>query len=387
MKKRTRTRSKSTFSPKKNSKRNPKAETKSVSLKRSPSRETVKWEDEAYRIGAESVGWFWPNAADNERTIYSQWVRQMNERWARWLRKQRIERVPENYPLACRRFIRGFCEAANQSVNFDLLLPTRKTVACIITAMNESETLETQLNELHRLPFHEVIVVLNGSSDASYEVVRNHPIGATVVHFDAALGYDVGRAVGAKMSSSDALLFLDGDMSVEVKLLLPFLYELEKGADVVLNPISGFLPDADNRDSVSNVKQFLNMCLGRSDLQADSLTAVPHALSRKAIEQLGCSVLSVPPVAHAQAIRAGLSVVSSPQAVDVIRKNRVRKQNVGVGNDVEKLILGDHLEAIAGLMEVAGPRLTFHDRVRQRLLWEGEETQDTLIEHDQLVTV
>ncbi|CAG7638314.1 glycosyltransferase family 2 protein [Paenibacillus allorhizosphaerae] len=150
-------------------------------------------------------------------------------------RKHKFKEIPQTtYPLACKRFIRGFCETANIQINNDLLLPTTKKVGCVITAMNESVTLQTQLNELARLPFQEIIVVINGSSDDSYEVTRNHPSKATIIHFDAALGYDVGRAVGAKVSESDMLLFLDVDMSIGVDLLLPFIYEVEKGA-VTLN--------------------------------------------------------------------------------------------------------------------------------------------------------
>ncbi|TXK84737.1 glycosyltransferase [Paenibacillus sp. N3.4] len=246
--------------------------------------------------------------------------------------------------------------------------------------MNEEATLQSQLNELVRLPFEEIIVVVNGSTDNSYEIVRNHPCCATIVHFDSALGYDVGRAVGAKLSHSDILLFLDGDMTISVDIMLPFIYEIEKGADVVLNPISSILPNYDQRDSVSNIKQFLNLCLGRKDLNADSLTAVPHALSLRAIERLGAKVLAVPPVAHERAVRYGLSVVSSPVVADVINSNRLRKQNVGEENHVEQLILGDHLEALHELMETSAPRLNFPDLMRQRHFM--EERKDDSVQNN-----
>ncbi|WP_201318133.1 MULTISPECIES: glycosyltransferase [unclassified Paenibacillus] len=348
---------------------------KPVAAKSVNSRKKKAWDKGAYAAGCRSVGWFWPKSIDGEPPENIQWERTINVRWAKWFGKYAFRRVPQlSYPLACRRFIRGFCETANIDISSDLLLPTTKSVCCVLTVKNEAATLQTQLNELRRLPFEEIIVVVNGSTDNSYEVARNHPVQATVVHFDSALGYDVGRAVGARMSHSDMILFLDGDMTIRVDLLLPFIYEIEKGADVVLNPISSLLPTFERRDSVSNIKQFLNICLGRRDLHADSLTAVPHALSRRAIEKLGTSVLAVPPVAQERAVRLGLSVVRSPVTVDVITRNRLRKQNVGLGNRVEHLILGDHLEALHELMGNFGPRLHFPDSMRQRhIIEEGAD--------------
>lgn len=345
-----------------------------LSRKRAPAKDPQKdWEEKAYAAGARSVGWFWPKLAAGEPPSSVQWARQLNLCWAEWFGKHRFNEIPQTtYPLACKRFIRGYCETANIQIHNDLLLPTTKKVGCVITAMNESVTLNSQLNELARLPFEEIIVVINGSSDDSYEVVRNHPGRATIVHFDAALGYDVGRAVGAKVSMSDILLFLDADMSIGVDLLLPFIYEAEKGEDLVLNPISPLLPPADRRDMVSHVKQFLNICTGRKDLQVDSLTAVPHALTRRAIEQIGTSMLAVPPVAYARAIQTGLRITRSPLPVNVIAMNRVRQQqNVGSGNQVEQLIIGDHLEALFVLMEQASPRLQFPDDMRQRHYIQG----------------
>lgn len=339
---------------------------KNVAAKKLTLRKNRGWERAAYAAGCRSVGWFWPNSAEGEPPDDIQWLHWLNLSWARWFQKHEFRYVPLlSYPLACRQFIRGFIQMANININHNLLLPTTKKVSCILTVMNEEATLQSQLNELVRLPFEDIIVVVNGSTDNSYEIARNHPSRAIIAHFDSALGYDVGRAVGAKLSNSDILLFLDGDMTISVDLLLPFIYEIEKGADVVLNPISTMLPNLDRRDAVSDIKEFLNHCLGRKDLNADSLTAVPHALSRRAIERLGAKVLAVPPVAHVRAVRYGLSVVSSPVAADVINRNRLRKQNVGPENQIEQLIIGDHLEALHELMEEEAPRLRFPDHMRQ----------------------
>lgn len=232
--------------------------------------------------------------------------------------------------------------------------------------MNESQSLGRQLHQLERLPFEEVVVIVNGSSDDSCEIARSHPIGADVIHFEEALGYDVGRSIGARLTRSDVVLFLDGDMSIPAESLLPFIEQADRGADVVLNPVSALLPVFNQRDAVSCFKQFLNLCMDRSNLRSDSLTAVPHVLSRKAICTVGPPALSVPPLALAKAIRAGLKILSAPRVVNVLKSNRIRTHNVGEGNPVEKLIIGDHLEALYEMMEESGPRLGFQDTLRRR---------------------
>jgi hypothetical protein len=249
-----------------------------------------------------------------------------------------------------------------------LTFPTRKKVGCVIAARNEGETLRLQLDELARLPFHEIIVVLNGNTDDSYQIVESHWANAQIVSYKEPLGHDVGRAVGARASSADIMLFLDGDMCIPAEHLLPFVYEAERGADVVLNPLSKLVPDFKQCDSVSRAKDFLNRCLGRPDLQIDSLTAVPHALSRKAIKLLGAKALIVPPMAQMLAIRSGLTIARASIAVDVFQRNRVRKHNQTPVNRMEQLILGDHLEALGEAMKVAGPRLGFPD-------WTGNDAK------------
>src|SRR5690606_34541634 len=91
-------------------------------------------------------------------------------------------------------------------------------------------------------------------------------------------------------------------------------------------------------------KHALNALLGRPDLEGASLTAVPHAMSRRALEAIGAESLSVPPLAHARAICAGLVVRRICRVnVGALNPRRGRK---GRGRSLERLIVGDHLEAI-----------------------------------------
>lgn len=213
-------------------------------------------------------------------------------------------------------------------------------VSVIVPVMNERDRLKGALREAFGVhPSTEVIAVVNGSTDGSLNIARD--CGARVIEFDKPLGHDVGRAIGAKAAKGDVLLFIDGDMIIPASILKSFVDDVDRGVDVALNDYSGPV----GRRDVHNVvlaKHVLNLLLGRPDLKGASLTAVPHALSRRALDVIGTGPLAVPPLAHAMAVSKGLNVQSC-RFVNVGKLNRIRRDRA---YSLEGLIVGDHLEAI-----------------------------------------
>ncbi|GIO87236.1 hypothetical protein J25TS5_41680 [Paenibacillus faecis] len=237
----------------------------------------------------------------------------------------------------------------------EIPLPLQRSASAVVTASNEEKTLPLVLSELEKLPLQEIMVVLNGCTDGSLEAVFRHP-RVLKLHYPERLGHDVGRAVGAKTVRGETILFVDGDLPVVAEELAPFLLAVDRGTDMALNDITPFLPPFPQQDEVTRSKTLLNLLLGRPDLRANSLTAVPHALSRKLIDAIGTPALAVPPKAQALAIARGFEV-TAPSAVNVLRKNRIRAGNTGAGNAVAKLIVGDHIEALETVMQMKGIRL------------------------------
>lgn len=227
----------------------------------------------------------------------------------------------------------------------ELLLPNlRGSLSVIISARNEERTLPGLLKQVQRLNPAEIIVVLNGCTDNSYGLARMFK-QATVVHCPESAGHDVGRALGAKLSRGDILLFLDGDMVIPAPQLAVFAWAVDGGVDVALNDLDALLPSFALSDDVTRCKLYLNSVLGRSDLGVSSMTAVPHALSRRALERIGYRELTVPPKAQALSIIEHLRVEKAGK-VNVIKHNRLRQGNTGAGNAMEQLIVGDHAEAL-----------------------------------------
>jgi len=252
----------------------------------------------------------------------------------------------------------------SKSVETTAVLPSGCRVSAVVTVMNEEETLPHVLRELGKLPLEETVIVLNGCTDSSLSIARSFP-QTTVVHYTEKLGHDVGRSIGAKLTKSDIVLFVDGDVPIGADRLQRFIYAVAQGTDVALNDISPFLPLFRDWDEVTKLKAFLNLSLGRPDLRANSMTCVPHALSRRAIEQIGSGLLAVPPKAQAAAIEAGLQIRAAA-SVNVLQSNRLRRSNVGKDNEVSRLIIGDHIEALKYAMNAGGSRLTNEDHGRRR---------------------
>lgn len=324
--------------------------------------ETVSnyWKENAYTAGYQSAV-----AADDSQpnTLNMSPYQQVNFSFNRWY--DSVKPLPwPVYFVTAAKFAEGYCKHSKAYFGNPVLLPTDKTVAAVVTVMNEKDTILHVISQLNRMPLHEIIFVVNGSTDESFEMIRNQS-GATIVHYQQALGHDVGRAIGAKLADSDILLFLDGDLPVLAEHLVPFIDAIERGMDIALNNISPYIGIFSGRDYVTTVKEFINRSMSRSDLEANSLTAVPHAMRKEAANIIGYSNLAVPPKAQVIAMEKGL-LISAPASVDVITKNRLRARNVGPLNAVSNMIIGDHIEALKTAIDLKGSRLSFPDQIRNR---------------------
>lgn len=325
------------------------------------------WERRAYRAGI----------LDGREAVAAQssLKKTMSTFWNRWLSARRLRGMPWNrYRELSSAYAQGFGIGTNMSSANDWVpMPTLRSTAAVVTVMNEAATLPAVLQQLVRLAFDEVIVIVNGSTDDSFRLARQCS-EAIIVHYPQPLGHDVGRAVGAKISTAEIVLFMDGDFPIRAEELVPFIGEIERGCDIAVNRLTPLFGKFNQRDAVSVMKEFLNRCLGHSHERfgADSLTAVPHAMSRHALKTIGYHMLAIPPKAYVIAATSGLNI-TAPLSVDVISNNKARgKWNIGTTNPVADLIIGDHAEAIHWLMSSSGnPRYTFEDQRRMRSVVTG----------------
>lgn len=241
-------------------------------------------------------------------------------------------------------------------------------VSVVIPVQNEEKTIGKVINEVKKLNPMEIIVILNGTTDRTGEIVKN--LGCTIISYVEALGNDVGRALGAKNASGDILLFLDGDIVVAHKELLPFIEAIENGNDIALNDLS-FLANIKSCPHFTTVSKLaVNAFLQQNNLSLNSLLAVPHAIKRDAIKKIGWRNLADPILTQAIAISLGLRICS-PANVDVINTNRIRPVHRQLDTKsrypvTTSRIIGDHLRALNYLISLKGPRGGFFDENSNR---------------------
>lgn len=239
-------------------------------------------------------------------------------------------------------------------------------VSIVIPVMNERRTIARVIRNASRVhPRSEVIVVANGSTDGSRQIA--HKMGAKVLSYDQPLGHDVGRSIGAREAKGHIILFIDGDFIVRTQELIPFVKAIETGHDIALNRYSG----PTEKLVVHNVvaaKHALNITLYRPDLGGASMTTVPHAISRRALEVIGVENMAIPPLAHTIGVFNGLKV-KAVHHVNVGPRNPKRRRKKLGHDPLEKLIIGDHLEALYWLITMTNTRGNHTDltRIRDRV--------------------
>lgn len=235
-------------------------------------------------------------------------------------------------------------------------------VSVIIPAMNERRNIARVIAYSRKVhPNTEVIVVVNGSSDQTEQIARR--MGARVIVHASPLGHDVGRSIGAMHARGDILVFTDADIVIPTKSLIPFVKAIGNGGDVALNRYTG-ITNTNHVHGVVLAKHALNAVLHRSDLSGMSLTTIPHAISRHALQTIGYEWLTVPPKALAIAVWKGLKVQGTAY-VDVGRPNPRKRKWITV-DPLKKLIVGDHLEAISWVIDHTNERGGYTDSIRKR---------------------
>ncbi len=236
-------------------------------------------------------------------------------------------------------------------------------VSVIIPAMNEHRTIGRVIQNAFQVhPQTEVIVVVNGSTDGTERIAAKS--GARLIVHARPLGHDVGRSIGTREARGDVLLFLDADIVIPAKELKPLIAAVRDGTDVALNKYEG-PKNKFNVHSVILAKHALNIALRRTDLGGASMTTIPHAISRKALDTIGPQLLCIPPKAQAAAVIAGLHV-RAVHYIDVGRPNPIKRKHIRRADPLESLIVGDHIEALASLISATGSRGRHPDNLRNR---------------------
>jgi len=219
--------------------------------------------------------------------------------------------------------------------------------------MNEAGRISTVLQNLGTLPVDHIILVANGSKDATLRQVLELKLPKLhIFYFYESLGIDVPRAIGAKVAmalGSDAVAFVDGDM---VGTFNENLMELLDG--ILLHRIDLALTNCypspprhiERYNPTFQWRLNLNRELGLEKRIGLATPAHgPHAVSRKLLESIPIRELAVPPVsmalARVQKLRIDVATTLPHYRLGSSIKNHIHT------NKIIDTIVGDCLEAIA----------------------------------------
>ncbi|GAA3408582.1 glycosyltransferase family 2 protein [Paenibacillus hodogayensis] len=243
--------------------------------------------------------------------------------------------------------------------------PNAPVVSVVIPVVNERRTIARVVQEAFRIHRStEVIVVANGTTDGSGKIAES--LGARVLYYPSALGHDVGRSIGAREARGKIIVFTDGDIVISAKEIMPLVKAIDNGVDIALNSYLG-PTDKMSVHGVVLAKHALNIALSRPELKGASMTTIPHALSRRALEAIGWEHLAIPPKAQTIGICRGLDV-RAVHHIEVGRTNPKRRKRMGKHGDdpLEGLIVGDHLEALDWYIRATNERGNKPDLTRAR---------------------
>lgn len=127
-----------------------------------------------------------------------------------------------------------FLKSLRQSLPFLKTLPSEKSLSLVYLAYNEAISLAAAVEDARRfcglyLPKFEVIIVDDGSTDATSDVIKRlaEPRLRSVAHARN-LGMGAGMQSGYELASSDYMAHLPADRQVRPQMLIEFLPYLEE---------------------------------------------------------------------------------------------------------------------------------------------------------------
>lgn len=229
-------------------------------------------------------------------------------------------------------------------------------VSVVIPVKNEENRIAKTLDNCYDLPLKNIIIILNGCTDNSREVVKSHSLRKYIhlLEFAEPLGIDIPRAIGAAYSykiASTTVLFLDGDMEGNIHYHLKELILAinENHVDMALTNCYPYITVRPTiAGTVLRYREKLNQSLGIfTELGVANPSHGPHAVSRRLLETIPWRAIAIPPLSLAMAAQAKLNIKVVTSLPHSLLLSPLRNEEHSIF--IAETIIGDCLEAISYL--------------------------------------
>lgn len=237
----------------------------------------------------------------------------------------------------------------------------------IVPVKNEAKKIINTLDILLPTKSGKIIVVLNGCEDGSLELVKefNHD-RVDYIYFNKPLGVDVPRAVGgfiAVEEGADGVVFVDGDMDGDIGINVDeIIHSLdEKKVDMALTDC---YPDGISKSTMANMLLSFRRQLNTELCIFDTIgfgvpNHGPHGISRRLMDKIPISELSIPPVSLALAVKHHLKIDIATSIPNHCLQSTIRDEFHA--NQMAKTMIGDYIEALQVYKEL--PRTRGYDGI------------------------
>lgn len=211
----------------------------------------------------------------------------------------------------------------------------KKDLSIVIPAKNEAESLRKLLPELKNLyPSGEIIVVDDGSTDDTRSLCQD--VGVIVVSHSYSKGNGAAIKSGARESTGDIIVFMDGDGQHKPSDIPRLLSKLEQGYDMVVG--------ARNDESQANFGRFAankiynHLASWMVDHKVADLTSGFRAVRRKCFNQYLYMLpngFSYPTTITMAFFKAGYSIAYEP----IVAEKRQGKSHIRWTHDGVRFLL------------------------------------------------
>jgi glycosyltransferase involved in cell wall biosynthesis len=185
----------------------------------------------------------------------------------------------------------------------------------IIPCFNEVSSIEKVLNAAVNSDTDKVLVVDNGSTDGSTDVIKNYSLNKVdLLYFNTPLGHDIPKAAGlfySLLDKGEHFIFVDGDMiGVNSKDINSIILSLKSGLDLSLTDCyyDGTTPSG-LAQYVLHFREILNSKLNLFDkIKYSTPSHVPHGISKKLAASLPLEYTAIPPLLLSYAAKNNFNI-------------------------------------------------------------------------------